>query len=54
MTLKFENNSGVLLHTNYCLSGLEYEDKEANKKHIYDDEQNAHKGHIKQNERVNA
>ena len=47
MTLKFENNSCVLLHRNDCLSGLEYEDKNANKKHIYDDEQNAHKGHIK-------
>ena len=30
-TLKFENKSGVLLHPNCWLSGMAYEDKNANK-----------------------
>ena len=51
--LKFENKSGELLHTNYWLAGVDYEDKNANKsKEIHDDEQNSHKDDIKQDKRV--
>ena len=28
--IKFENNSGVLLNTNYIMAGVDYEDKNAN------------------------
>ena len=47
-TLKFESNSGVLLHPNYWLVGVDYEDKKANESEdINDDEQNLHKYDIK-------
>ena len=40
-TIKFENRSGVLLHTNYCLAGVDYKDTNENKREdINDDEQN--------------
>ena len=40
-TLKFENKSGVLLHPNYYLAGVDYEDKNANKNEdINNDEKN--------------
>ena len=40
-TLNFENKSGVLLHPNYWLIGVDYEDKNANEiKDINDDETN--------------
>ena len=46
-TLKFEKNSGVLLNTNYCLTGVDYEDKNANKSEgINNNEQNSHKDDI--------
>ena len=52
-TLKFENNTEVLLNPNYWLAGVDYEDKNANKsKEIHDDEQNSHKDDIKQDKRV--
>ena len=39
--LKFENKSGVLLYPNYWVSGVDYEEKNANKiKYINNDEQN--------------
>ena len=39
-TLKFENKSGVLLHPNFSLAGVDDEDKNANKSEdINDDEQ---------------
>ena len=54
-TLKFENKSGVLLHPNYWLSGVDYEDKNVNEnKDTNDDEQNSHKYDTKQDERVDA
>ena len=54
-TLKFENKSGVLLHPNYCLAGVDYEDKNANKSDdTNNDEQNSQKDDIKQDEIVNA
>ena len=38
-TLKFEIKSGVLLHDNYWLVGVDYEDKNVNEsKDIKDDE----------------
>ena len=40
-TLKFENKSGVLLHPIYWLTGVDYEDKNANEsKDINYDEKN--------------
>ena len=40
-TLKFENKSEVLLHTNYWLTGVDYEDTKSNESEdINDDEQN--------------
>ena len=39
--LKFENKSGLLLYSNYWLAGVDYEDKNANKReYINNDEQN--------------
>ena len=32
MTLKFKNNSRMLLHPNYFLGGVYYQDKNANEK----------------------
>ena len=43
-TLKFENKSGVLLHPNYCLVGVDYEDKNANES---EDTNNDKKNHTK-------
>ena len=41
ITLKFENKSGVLLNIEYCLTGLHYEDINANENDdIHDDEKN--------------
>ena len=43
-TIKFENKSGVLLHTNYWLAGVDYEDKNSNEREDKNnDEQNSHK-----------
>ena len=54
-TLKFENKSGVLLHPNYWMAGVDYEDKNANRiEDINNDEQNSHKDDIKKDERVDA
>ena len=47
-TIKFENKSGVVLHTNYWMAGVDYEDKNANESEdINDDEKNSHKDDVK-------
>ena len=54
-TLKFENKSRVLLHPNYCLAGVNYEDTNLSKSEdTKDDEQNSHKYDIEKYERVDA
>ena len=41
--IKFKNKSGLLLYPNYWLSGVYYEDKDANESEdINDDEKNTH------------
>ena len=45
----------MLLHPNYWLVGLDYEDKNANESnHTNDDEQNSHKYDIEPDERVDS
>ena len=54
-TLKFEKKSGVLLHSNYWLAGVDNEDKNANESEdINYGENNSHKDDIKQDKIVDA
>ena len=53
--LKFENNSGVLLITNYWLAWVYYEDKNENESEIINnDEKESQKNDIKQDQILGA